>query len=197
MASSTFKVLFYLKKRSEKNGKVPVMGRITVNGTISQFSCKLHIRPSLWDTEANKASGKSVEAQRINEKLENIKTNIGKQYQRICDRDSYVTADKVKNAWQGFGDDCRLLMQTFDEYLAAFAKRVGKDRASGTFNNVLSWMELPIILPIFVMEYGKVKKYHNRNRHSLCRVNCLFERRSKGFDEGGEKAIVRRYSVCN
>ena len=87
MARSTFKVLFYLKRQNEKNGKVPVMGRITVNGTISQFSCKLNIRPALWDTEANKASGKSVEAQRINEKLENIKTNIGKQYQRICDRD--------------------------------------------------------------------------------------------------------------
>lgn len=29
---------------------------------------------------------KSVVAQRINEKLENIKTNISKQYQRTCDR---------------------------------------------------------------------------------------------------------------
>lgn len=46
MARSTFKVLFYLKRQSEKNGKVPVMGRITVNGTISQFSRKLNIRPS-------------------------------------------------------------------------------------------------------------------------------------------------------
>lgn len=132
MARSTFKVLFYLKRQNEKNGKVPVMGRITVNGTIAQFSCKLNIRPALWDTKANKAAGKSVEAQRINEKLENIKTNIGKQYQRICDRDSYVTAEKVKNAWLGFGDGYQLLMQTFDEYLTAFEKRVGKDRKAGS-----------------------------------------------------------------
>ena len=62
------------------------MGRITINGTMSQFSCKLTVRSSLWDAKANKASGKSLEAQRINEKLENIKTNIGKQYQRLCDR---------------------------------------------------------------------------------------------------------------
>lgn len=109
------------------------MGRITVNGTIAQFSCKLNIRPALWDTEANKAAGKSVEAQRINEKLENIKTNIGKQYQRICDRDSYVTADKVKNAWLGFGDGYQLLIQTFDKYLKNFKeKRVGKDRKASS-----------------------------------------------------------------
>ena len=136
MARSTFKVLFYLKRQAEQNGKAPIMGRITINGTISQFSCKLSISPKLWDTKANKATGKSVVAQRINEKLENIKTNIGKQYQRICDRDSYVTAEKVKNAWLGFRDGYQLLLQTFDEYLNDFEKnRVGKDRKASTLEN--------------------------------------------------------------
>ena len=135
MQRSTFKVLFYVKRQSEKSGQVPVMGRITINGTMSQFSCKLSVRSSLWDAKANKASGKSLEAQRLNEKLENIKTNIGKQYQRLCDRDSYVTAEKVRNAFLGMGDDCRLLLQTFDEYLAGFLERVGKDRAYSSYED--------------------------------------------------------------
>lgn len=75
-------------------------------------------------------------------KQENIKTNIGKKYQRISDRDSYVTADKVKNAWLGFGDGYRLLMQTFDEYLEELGKRVGKDRTAGT-----------------LVDYQKARKY--------------------------------------
>jgi len=135
MQRSTFKVLFYVKRQSEKSGQVPVMGRITINGTMSQFSCKLSVRSSLWDAKANKAAGRSLESQRINENLENIKTNIGKQYQRLCDRDSYVTAEKVRNAFLGMGDDCRLLLQTFDEYLAGFLKRVGKDRAYSSYDN--------------------------------------------------------------
>ncbi|MFR8507146.1 site-specific integrase [Paraprevotella clara] len=135
MQRSTFKVLFYVKRQSEKSGQVPVMGRITINGTMSQFSCKLTVRSSLWDAKANKAAGRSLESQRINENLENIKTNIGKQYQRLCDRDSYVTAEKVRNAFLGMGDDCRLLLQTFDEYLAGFLKRVGKDRAYSSYDN--------------------------------------------------------------
>ena len=135
MQRSTFKVLFYVKRQSEKSGQIPVMGRITINGTISQFSCKFTVRSTLWDAKANKASGKSLEAQRLNEKLENIKTNIGKQYQRLCDRDSYVTAEKVRNAFLGMGDDCRLLLQTFDEYLAGFLKRVGKDRAYSSYED--------------------------------------------------------------
>ena len=135
MQRSTFKVLFYVKRLSEKHGQVPVMGRITINGTMSQFSSKLSVRSSLWDAKANKAAGRSLESQRINENLENIKTNIGKQYQRLCDRDSYVTAEKVRNAFLGMGDDCRLLLQTFDEYLAGFLKRVGKDRAYSSYDN--------------------------------------------------------------
>lgn len=80
MQRSTFKVLFYVKWQSEKSGQVPIMGRITINGTMSRFSCKLTVRFSLWDAKANNASGKSLESQRLNEKLENIKTYIGKQY---------------------------------------------------------------------------------------------------------------------
>ena len=57
MQRSTFKVLFYVKRQSEKHGQVPVMGRITINGTMSQFSCKLSVRSSLWDAKANKAAG--------------------------------------------------------------------------------------------------------------------------------------------
>ena len=41
---STFKVLFYLKRNKDKDQKVvPVMGRITVNGSIAQFSAKLSV----------------------------------------------------------------------------------------------------------------------------------------------------------
>ena len=125
-ATQHFQSPFLCEEAVRESGQVPVMGRITINGTMSQFSCKLTVRSSLWDAKANKAAGKSLEAQRLNEKLENIKTNIGKQYQRLCDRDSYVTAEKVRNAFLGMGDDCRLLLQTFDEYLAGFLERVGK-----------------------------------------------------------------------
>ena len=39
MARSTFKVLFYVNGSKEKNGIVPIMGRVTINGSVAQFSC--------------------------------------------------------------------------------------------------------------------------------------------------------------
>jgi len=35
------------------------MCRITIDGTIAQFSCKLDIDPELWDTAAGRTSGRS------------------------------------------------------------------------------------------------------------------------------------------
>ena len=50
MKIEKFKVLLYLKKSGmDKNGKAPIMGRITVNRTMAQFSCKLSCTPSLWN----------------------------------------------------------------------------------------------------------------------------------------------------
>lgn len=138
MARSTFKVLFYLKKNSLKpDGKAPIMGRITVNSSIAQFSCKLNIVPTLWDTKANRAAGKSLEAQKINQKLDNIRTQIGKQYQSICDRDNFVSAEKVKNGYLGFGDEYRTLLSIADEFYESYSKRVGKDRTAGSYEQLL------------------------------------------------------------
>lgn len=167
---STFKVLFYLKKNNVKpNGKVPVMGRITINGTMAQFSCKLNIKPSLWDTKANKAEGKSIEAQKINERLENIKTQIGKQYQTISNKDAFVSAEKVKNAYLGFGGEYKTFFEVADEFIAKFRNRIGKDRTVGSYDQLcvnrqrmanflkekyeLSDIPLREIMPQFIQDY--------------------------------------------
>ena len=38
MARSTFKVQFYVNGSKEKDGVVPIMERVTINGTVAQFS---------------------------------------------------------------------------------------------------------------------------------------------------------------
>ena len=48
MTRSTFRMLFYANGSKEKNGTVPIMGRVTINGTVAQFSCKRSIAKELW-----------------------------------------------------------------------------------------------------------------------------------------------------
>ena len=98
MARSTFRVLFYANGSKEKNGIVPIMGRVTINGTVAQFSCKRSISKELWDAKGNRAKGKSVEARETNRTLDNIKAQIIKHYQRISDREAFVTAERASAA---------------------------------------------------------------------------------------------------
>lgn len=133
MARSTFKVLFYVNGSKEKNGIVPIMGQVTINGSVAQFSCKQTIPKTLWDAKGNRAKGKSIEARDINHALDNIKAQIIKHYQRISDREAYVTAEMVRNAYQGIGSEYETLLGAFDKDNATFQKRVGTDRVKGTY----------------------------------------------------------------
>ena len=95
---STFKVLFYVKKGSEKpNGNLPLMCRITVDGEIKQFSCKMDVPPRLWDVKNSRASSKSVEAQRINLAVDKIRVEVNRrQTQRRLSRYRHQARNLVK-----------------------------------------------------------------------------------------------------
>ena len=133
MRRATFSVLFYANKSKVKDGIVPVMGRITINGTQSQFSCKRSIPLSLWDAKGNCAKGRTREALDLNRDLDNIKAQIIKHYQHLSDREAFVTAEMVRNSYQGFGSEYETLLGAFDKDIANLKRRVGKDRALGTY----------------------------------------------------------------
>lgn len=131
---STFKVLFYLKKNApKKNGYVPVMCRITIDGTIAQFSCKLDVNPDLWDTQSGRASGRTTEAKETNLFLDNIRVGVNTHYREIFDKDNYVTAEKVKNAYLGLGMKHETILKVFAQHNEDFEKQVGKMKSKSTY----------------------------------------------------------------
>ncbi len=124
---STLKVLFYLKRNApKKNGLIPVMCRITVNGKISQFSCKLDVEEKTWNIELGRVSGRSTVAQETNRMLDKIRVGINKAYQDICDKDNYVTAEKVRNVFLGMGMNHETLLAVFRQHNEDYEKQVGK-----------------------------------------------------------------------
>ena len=170
MRRATFSVLFYANKSKVKDGIVPVMGRITINGTQSQFSCKRSIPLSLWDAKGNCAKGRTREALDLNRDLDNIKAQIIKHYQHLSDREAFVTAEMVRNAYQGFGSEYETLLGAFDKDIASLKRRIGKDRALGTYklqvrsrNYVADFLQMNFrrndismqeLTPDFIKEFG-------------------------------------------
>lgn len=84
MSRNTFRVLSYLKRNApKKNGLVPVMCRITINGKISQFSCKLDMEEKLWNVGLGRMSGRSVAAKEANRMLDKIHVGINKPIRKL------------------------------------------------------------------------------------------------------------------
>ena len=123
---STFSVLFYLKRKDvRKDGTVPVMGRITIDGgKPAQFSCKMTVDPALWNTETGRMTGRSIAAQEANKMLDGIRVKINNHYREIMDRDGFVTAEKVKNAFLGLEYRHETLMKVYDQFNSDFDKMV-------------------------------------------------------------------------
>ena len=102
MKIEKFKVLLYLKKSGmDKNGKAPIMGRITVNRTMAQFSCKLSCSPSLWNPRASRLEGKSKEAVETNKDIEQLLLSIQKAFDVLVEKRTDFEAKDVKEALQG------------------------------------------------------------------------------------------------
>ena len=100
--ATDFKLLFYIKKTEVKaDGTCPIMGRISIGKTMAQFSTKQTTAVSLWDTRANRISGKSTTAVTVNRALDKLTVSINSHYQKLIQLNGSTTANEVKNAFQG------------------------------------------------------------------------------------------------
>lgn len=131
---STFRMLFYLKKNQPKsNGLVPVIARVTVNGQMVQFNCKLDVNPDIWDAKAGKAIGRSKEVMEINASLDKLRVSIRKSYDKQIDEYGYAIPEKIRNQVLGLEQGAKTLIQFIDLHNQQYENRVGINTTRTTF----------------------------------------------------------------
>ena len=133
---STFNILFYLNtSKQKKTGLCPVMGRITVDGSIAAFSLKKDIHPDMWDAQTGKAKGKTRDQIELNKTIAQTEQTIKSIYERTIETVGFVTAEHIKNELTGVTAKAATLLQLFKEHNDEYKKRVGIDRAAHTYAN--------------------------------------------------------------
>ena len=134
MKIEKFKVLLYLKKSgTDKSGKAPIMGRITVNRTMAQFGCKLSCRPELWNARESRLDGKSREAVEANAKLDKLLLAVNAAFDTLVERGQDFDATAVKDLFQGSMETQMTLLRMTDRICEDLKARIGIDRAKGTY----------------------------------------------------------------
>ena len=142
---STFTGLAYsdVKNLTEDNlqtffdGNLWIITRRKKTNTESNIRL-LDVPLRLWDVKNNRASGKSVEAQRINIAVDKIRVEVNRRYQELMQTDGYVTAAKLKDAYLGIGVKQETLLKLFEQHNTEFSKKVGHSRAKGTFQRYVT-----------------------------------------------------------
>lgn len=135
MEQANVKVSFYLKKsEADADGMCPVMAKLNI-GKYSEaaFSVKLRVPQAIWSS--GRASGKSVKAKEINNRLDEIRAMaLGIYAELSVVRDS-VTADDVKSLLLGMAGEQTTLLSYFRTFIENFAKRVGVNRTEGSLRS--------------------------------------------------------------
>lgn len=135
MKVEKFKVLLYLKKSEpDKTGKAPIMGRITLNRTMAQFSCKLSCTPGVWNARESRLNGKSREAVETNEKIEKLLLAVHSAFNSLMERKKDFDAAAVREMFQGNAGMQMTLLKLLDRHNEEMKARVGVDRAPTTMS---------------------------------------------------------------
>ena len=138
MKVEKFKVLLYLKRGGlDKSGKAPIMGRITVNRTMAQFSSKLSCTPELWNPRESRLNGKSKEAVEINAKIDKLLLAINSAFDSLLERKIDFDATAVKEAFQGSVETQMTLLKRLDIHIEDMQSRIGFDVAKSSMSTYI------------------------------------------------------------
>lgn len=167
---STFRLLFYINRQKiKKTGKCPVMGRITLDGKVSQYSTGEEVPPEYWDAGKGRAAvhGKdsemTAELRKLNRKLEELEEKAKAAYKKNVDSTGYVSAELIKNAVTGKTRPKETLLALFDEHNGEYAKRVGVDRTRHTY----VYIKLYLINNDISLQNHVYEPYSSRYRRSI------------------------------
>lgn len=176
-------ILFYVKKsKQNKQGKVLIYVRITIDGSRSEISTGLKVIPDMWNQDKCKVMAKSEEAININARLKAIEADIQKQYLLMESNDQIITSRELANRVSGKSEKKYTLLQAFTIHNDELEQKIGVDctRASFnkyrvTFNKVESFIKykynkadllLEQINHNFISSFDLYLKTQDKNKHN-------------------------------
>ena len=130
----SFSQLFYLKgKHFQKDVKVPIYLRLTVNGQRTELSISRKVDPEKWNARTGKMKGTNLEANEMNSYLDTVRNKINKIHAQLIDENKPFTSSDIKNLYVGKGEKLKMLIKLFDEHNQQMEKLVGIEFALGTY----------------------------------------------------------------
>lgn len=127
-------IKFWLKIRTDKNGKSPITMTIGANGERAEFQTGKKIEPENWDNGKQQAKGKTTEAKLLNTYLSQLRNKVYLKEIELMQRGFLITArllrDAVVDKVEALNE--KTLFQVFSEHNEEQGKMIGKGISKST-----------------------------------------------------------------
>lgn len=134
MKRTTFKICFYIQKsRVAKDGQVPILLRVTINGQRSVTSVNLKVDPKNWNAVVGKSIANSRKDNEINARLDTIRLRVMQIYREMEFDREVITSQKVMDKYLGRDSEPEImLLDVFREHNERCHKLIDNGMASAT-----------------------------------------------------------------
>ena len=123
-------ILFYLKYGCPvKDGRLPLMCRITINGESTSFSCKRHLPPERWDSRRGRMAGDEEEDRLVNLELDRLREQLRADYEAILREYGSIKPKWLKDYTLGSPERHEMLLYMFNKHNEDFRKMIGYGRS--------------------------------------------------------------------
>ncbi|MEO6453581.1 MAG: site-specific integrase [Ginsengibacter sp.] len=159
--SNSFSVLFHLRIEKEKDSKLPVYARITINGKRIELSVKQMMNPKDWNEKRGMANPTNEDYKKLNNYLEQLRSSYVECYRLMCFHKKDITTENFKKAFNGVPDDEYTLVKLMN------------------YNNIdmkesLSWGTMKNYYTTQKYQERFLKKKHNKTDILLREINYKF-----------------------
>ncbi len=156
-----FRTVFYLRSNyKNKDGLSPVMIRIYLNNErLSIGSAGVAIDPKLWDNDKNRLRGRTTEALKLNQQLDNIQSGLHSIF-RKWELSEDISLELIKSEYLGKKEQLDTILSLFEKHNNDVSSLVGISKSSAT-----------------------LQKYENCKRHFTNFLKLKYQRTDLKFSE--------------
>lgn len=128
-----FRVSFYLRSKTNKEGKSSVLIRLYLNSErLILGSAGFNVDAKLWDNNKGRMKGRSAEANKVNDGLDRIELDLMHLFRRY-EFSETLSLDFIKAMYFGKSSDSDSFFKFFDEFLKNISEEVGISRSKASY----------------------------------------------------------------
>lgn len=135
-------ILFFVRKDKKDNaGEVPIYLRITVNGKRAEISTNRKVEVSKWDSDTQRAKGRSESARILNDYLDSLQNQINRDFNSFNEKGEEITATRLKDSLMGKDVKKYYLVQVFEMNNALIKQEEGQKYTRSTIDQYKTTLE--------------------------------------------------------